>query len=177
LAYFPDLSEYTYGQSFFSRPGTKNVGWLAKGYPFETMTVDNAVLELVWSYCTIATAQTRGFHECEFCPLNTSNFVQNNERNLLLGTAEIRVFPIEGNIIYAAPNLIYHYMKVHKYKPPQEFIEALKTGPQPLSAKYVERLATLNLEWTKTSAPEHKPVRFRFEKIDGKIVKRQLEQD
>ncbi len=27
--------------------------------------------------------------------------------------------------VYAAPTLIYHYMKNHNYRPPNEFLEAL----------------------------------------------------
>lgn len=41
-----------------------------------------------------------------------------------LGSAEIRVKAKDGRI-YAAPNLIYHYVAEHDYDPPKEFIEAL----------------------------------------------------
>ena len=42
-----------------------------------------------------------------------------------LGSAEIRVKGINGKI-YAAPNLIYHYIKDCGYLPPREFLDALE---------------------------------------------------
>jgi hypothetical protein len=56
-----------------------------------------------------------------------------------LGYAEIRVFGKPGKV-YAAPNMIYHYVTVHHYKPPAEFVQALKDEPCPPDPKYVDRL-------------------------------------
>ena len=50
------------------------------------------------------------------------------------GTAEIRVIGEED--IFAAPDLIYHYVTAHQYLPPDEFIHAVLHGPQPESAEY-----------------------------------------
>jgi transposase len=79
----------------------------------------------------------------------------------LLGTSEIRVLSRDGTI-YAAPTLIYHYMKIHHYKPPEEFIRALYEGLTPSSQEYSDQLRELGLEWNRTSAPAKKPVRFRL---------------
>ena len=49
---------------------------------------------------------------------------------LSLGTSEIRVFGQDGTI-YAAPDLIYHYVIDHQYRPPDVFIDTLLQGPQP----------------------------------------------
>jgi hypothetical protein len=40
------------------------------------------------------------------------------------GSAEIRV-PGKGNIVFAAPEMIAHYVIMHEYRPPEEFIEAV----------------------------------------------------
>ena len=48
-------------------------------------------------------------------------------------------------ILYAAPNLIFHYVRDHAYKPPQEFIDAVLTGPAPDSAAYQDQLRALDL--------------------------------
>ncbi len=68
---------------------------------------------------------------------------------LKLGSAEIRVFG-NGGKIYAAPNLIYHYVTVHGYKTPDEFVSALKEGPLPGSKEYFDRLHSLGLRCSKT---------------------------
>src|SRR5262249_15003835 len=59
--------------------------------------------------------------------------------SLQLGSAEILVFG-KGGKIYAAPNMIYHYVTVHHYKPPDEFLQALKDGPCPPEPEYLKRL-------------------------------------
>ena len=59
---------------------------------------------------------------------------------LELGYAEIRVLGERGKI-YAAPNMLYHYVTVHHYKPPDEFVRALKNGPCPPNDEYLVRLA------------------------------------
>jgi len=56
-----------------------------------------------------------------------------------LGYAEIRVFGEKGKI-YAAPNMLYHYVTVHHYKPPDEFVQALKHGLCPPDPEYLARL-------------------------------------
>jgi len=49
---------------------------------------------------------------------------------LKLGSAEIRVVGQDGTV-YAAPDLIYHYVVVHDYRPPEEFIQAVMETPLP----------------------------------------------
>jgi hypothetical protein len=53
--------------------------------------------------------------------------------------------------IYAAPTLIYHYVEAHHYKPPDEFLQALREGPRPPSQEYFAELAKLGVEWRKIS--------------------------
>jgi hypothetical protein len=67
------------------------------------------------------------------------------------GSAEIRVFGKRGKI-YAAPTLLFHYVTVHHYKPPDEFLMALKEGPCPPEPEYFARLEALGLKWSKTSS-------------------------
>jgi len=42
----------------------------------------------------------------------------------VVGSAEIRVKGDNG-IEYACPDLIYHYIRKHRYLPPQEFLDAM----------------------------------------------------
>ncbi len=52
---------------------------------------------------------------------------------MLLGSAEIRV-PEKAGKTYAAPNLIYHYMKDRGYLPPQEFLRCLGFNGQRITS-------------------------------------------
>ena len=70
---------------------------------------------------------------------------------LYLGSAEIRVFGPRGKI-YAAPNLLFHYVTAHHYKPPVEFLQALALAPSPPDPAYFDRLSELDIEWSETSS-------------------------
>jgi len=151
MAFIADLSNYTYSNSAFARAGTQAVGWLARGHEFPRMAREEEVLDLLWQYCSISVALMRGGHDCEFCPSVSARRAERNGEERLLGVAEIRVFSGDARV-YAAPTLIYHYAAVHHYKPPDEFLEALRTGRRPPSQEYFDILARLNLEWSKTSS-------------------------
>jgi hypothetical protein len=69
---------------------------------------------------------------------------------LLLGSAEIRVFG-EAGLIYAAPDLIYHYVLVHHYSPPEVFVRAMKEGPKATDSDYFKQLNMLKLDWSVSS--------------------------
>ena len=149
VSYFEDLSDYTYHRSVFARPETKAIGWLALGHDFSTCVPTDDILDLLWSHCSISIAQMRGLHFCEFCPSGSAINAERHGKKLLLGSSEIRVFSGTGRI-YAAPTLIYHYVAVHHYCPPDEFLRALREGPAPPSRGYFERLERLNLAWNET---------------------------
>jgi hypothetical protein len=168
MAYFEDLSDYTYADAYFYRPGTTNIGWLGLGIDFNKMEPDEEPLGRIWEYCTISVAQMRGLHLCELCSERDSNTPERDGRALLLGSAEIRVFSKSGDI-YAAPNLIYHYVSAHRYRPPDAFIRALSEGPSPPGPQYFDQLSALGLEWGTTSRPGPNPVRFRIVRTEDGV--------
>jgi len=167
MAFFEDLSVYEYFHARYFRPGTKNVGWLGLGHEFNTAEPDEELLNVLWNVCKVSVVQTRGLHDCEFCPFGTSRHAERNGEGLLLGSSEIRVFSREG-MIYAAPTLIYHYVKSHKYRPPAEFLKALAEGPLPPSREYFQRLEELELKWNKTSDASGEAFRFECDQPNSK---------
>ncbi len=148
MAYFPDLSEYNY-LAEFARPETRAVGWLDQGHAFPKGEPSDEVLSRLWQFCRISVARTRGVHPCPFCSSNFGAEAERDGDRLLLGAAEIRVFSSDGQK-FAAPILIYHYVAVHHYQPPAEFIEAILHGPCPPDQDYFALLQSLNLEWKST---------------------------
>jgi hypothetical protein len=151
MAYFEDLSDYIYC-SDPCHHGTKNVGWLEHGHSFEEMIPTEKVLNLLLAHCTISVEQTRGIHECDLCVPPNTVFAGRKGQRVLLGTSEMRVFSRTGQI-YAAPTLVYHYVHIHRYRPPEEFLRALGEGPIPPGQEYFEQLKNAGLEWGKTSSP------------------------
>jgi hypothetical protein len=107
-------------------------------------------------------ARMRGLHDCELCSHQESGYqATRGEEELYLGSAEIRVFGSSTivapgrfsawralfrraskdgpplRIVYAAPDMIYHYVVDHHYRPSDEFIQAvLESNPAPGSPEY-----------------------------------------
>jgi len=150
MTYFKDLSAYWYhgvGMARRGRSPSLNVGWLSAAHAFAQAEPSEALLDRLWRFCKVSVAQMRGIHECELCSVEAFRAEHKGE-TLLLGTSEIRVFAPEGGV-YAAPTLIFHYVKAHLYLPPAEFLAALYNGPCPPEPAYFHRLEELELEWTR----------------------------
>lgn len=167
VAYFEDLSEYVYLQAG-RRKGTFNVGWLGIEHAFPLGVAGGELLELIWECSKISVVQTRGIHRCELCkPAKTVRATRNGEPMILLGSAEIRVFSEDGRI-YAAPTLIYHYIRTHQYKPPDEFLDALRLQPKPRTQGYLDLLQRHRLKWNETPAKSGTEG-YRVEHVEGRI--------
>lgn len=143
MAYFEDLSAYCYSQRYIV-PGLKNVGWLERDHEYDRASPSDDVLTLLWEFCKYPVAQCRGLHVCDLCGTSAPTTASKLGVQLLLGGGEIRVFS-DDYAIYAAPDLIYHYVEAHDYKPPDEFIRALRGICQPSSKEYAERLKSIGL--------------------------------
>jgi hypothetical protein len=133
MAYFPDLSPYAYGHG--SHPGVVHVGWLDNIHPFTKGVVDTLLLEKMKLLATKPVELYRGFHICELCPkpdfakatlplLLDMNSPYGKWLSSHRSNGEIRV-SFEG-ATYAAPVLIVHYIEVHGYLPPAQFLRAIE---------------------------------------------------
>lgn len=146
MTWFRDLSKYRYAH-VDETARTLNVGWLTRDHSFARGTVDEKHLDLVWDLCRVIAVHTRGVHPCDLCwaehPLCT--FVHRGERRLL-GTGEIRVFAPNGDI-FAAPDLVFHYMRDHDYLPPPAFLDALEEGRGSDLAVYTAGLRNRGIPW------------------------------
>ena len=140
--YYPDLSLYTYIRNDEPYP-TLNIGWLDGSHIYPNGQVSETFLDRLWIYCQSLIYLSLGYHECDFCHEDLGVSVWNNGKQLVLGSAEIRVIGKRG-IAYAAPNMIYHYIVDHQYLPPSEFIQAVLESPLPKeSAEYQNRYGEL----------------------------------
>lgn len=122
MAYYPDLSKYEYS-TYDSNYEVINVGWLDKSNEYTKGQVSNEVLNKILELCICPINRTRGYHLCPFCenPSFGVKIKTNNNNYIILGSAEIWVRS-HDNIIFACPDLIYHYIKSHQYLPPTYFL-------------------------------------------------------
>ena len=122
--YYPDFTPYCYSKGI-PDPNVLNIGWLEAPHPFPKKKASEELLDALFEKCLIMVNGTRGWHQCHFCDVPTWGVeVSRHGKRTSLGDAEIRVEAKDGRV-YAAPNLIYHYVSEHDYDPPKEFVEAL----------------------------------------------------
>jgi hypothetical protein len=122
--YFSDLSLYKYIPRT-SGPNVLNVGWLDAEHQYSKQRASEELLDALFEKCSRRVNETRGFHPCPFCVSYSFGVTASRKgESLTLGSAEVWVEAKDGKI-YAAPDLIYHYVAEHDYRPPQEFINAL----------------------------------------------------
>ncbi|MDX3592781.1 hypothetical protein PV749_16820 [Streptomyces sp. ID03-2B] len=122
MSHYPDLSPYSYDES---PRAMLNVGWLHPQHGYATGVVDERVVQALVILSSAYENQMRGFHRCEFCDTDRVSVSggPNGDTRVWLGSAEIRVTGEDGTI-YAAPNLVIHYITAHRYRPPEGFCRA-----------------------------------------------------
>ena len=133
MAYYEDLTPYNYHHR-----GERelNIGWLKQGQSFTIGDIPEGFIEKLKIYLQseFTILDCLGDHDCEFCDKQES------------ACCEIRVVSSDGKI-YACPELILHYIEDHKYLPPQEFIDAVMSGPTPGSKEYKNIITRLPESW------------------------------
>jgi hypothetical protein len=141
MAEFKDLSPYRY---WGAGEDSLNVGWL-EDTSFRKGSAPEGFLEALAEFCHILVTPARGFHACLFCGSSLPSLFPRRKDHVKLGYAEIRVFGAKS--VYAAPNLIYHYILKHDYLPPKRFVNAVLRGPRPPSKAYMKRLERLRVRY------------------------------
>jgi hypothetical protein len=144
MAYFEDLTPYEYFENSIGidKKPVLNVGWLTNTQKFETGAVPEEFKAKLFYHCLdrFLVNLTFGWHVCEICGVPDEKWLESyfkseqGEKYMNEGNGEIRV--IGKSAVYACPALIYHYVVEHQYKPPDEFVEAIFTGPEPGSDEH-----------------------------------------
>jgi hypothetical protein len=70
-----------------------------------------------------------GYHDCDFCNEEFGVEMVILGKSCRLGSGDLRV--VAQDVTYAAPDMIYHYVVDHHYRPPDAFIQAVMELPLP----------------------------------------------
>jgi hypothetical protein len=105
------------------------VGWLSNNQPFPVGEVPPAFLRRLqeftrkWGHSVddLGWGVAMGMHSCELCGecMTSGNFG----------------VPC-GDLLFVAPEMVSHYVEVHRYRPPAQFITALMESPSPGTDEY-----------------------------------------
>lgn len=137
MTYFADLAPFTYLGP--TRARALAVGWLEADHDYPRGEVGPGAVEALerlfvhaWEPITAG-----GWHDCSLCPRKPTDGPITRliaGRRELLGVKNL-LLPA-GDLIYAAPSLVIHYIEDHGYKPPDAFTDALLAN-DPSSDEYV----------------------------------------
>ena len=128
MAWYADLAHCDYFS--FTQPTLRAIGWLECGKPFPTGKVQPDAYEAL---CQMAKqpwepATALGWHTCDLCLGEPS---ATGFKNLFI--------PGDG-VVYVCPELVTHYMSVHRYQPPECFCDAVLQCPPIGSVEYLQAL-------------------------------------
>lgn len=126
--YYRDLSRYK-NQVYVSPELFKdvyNVGWLSPEHSFPTGEVNPTLLSKIRSFLLMRGGAnilfSRGVHNCPLCK-KTIYISRVDVSDMLVGISEIWI-PFNGKV-YASPDMLFHFISEHSYKPPQIFEKAV----------------------------------------------------
>lgn len=131
-AYYPDLSRY---QNNDKRSTDKiftnvyNIGWLSRDHIFPLGEVSQVWLDKLVSLILTRGIGfiyvERGIDKCSFCK-ESVDIPLSDGRSISLGISEVWIPSSLTDKVFAAPDLIYHYIAEHRYKPPDEYLNAVE---------------------------------------------------
>lgn len=113
MAFFADLTPHTYAPT--GDLEILNVGWLHERRPFPVGPTSQDFRDALLELCRRPILLHRGVHLCCYC---------RGQRQDPAGNGQVRVQSRTG-IWYAAPTLVHHYVSVHDYSPPADFVDAV----------------------------------------------------
>jgi hypothetical protein len=144
MSHFRDLDLLDYHQGPLDSAAwavpLRAVGWLDALHPFPTgAPADRFVarFEELVAQTGQAFAQYafRGLHCCDLCPPDPPLPIAQSHINVLV--------PGDGEVFAATAGLL-HYVRVHRYRPPAAFVDAVLACPSCDDAAYLEALHDAN---------------------------------
>jgi len=132
--------------SWFSDMGTacmiahgdhvRAIGWLSDQHPFPTGDTPPEFLTRLNEFCrrwydgleplAWTWRAFLGAHDCELCG-----------RSKASGNIGVPA----GSVLFAAPQLVAHYVESHRYAPPADFVTAVLSAPLPGTPEYAVAVA------------------------------------
>lgn len=138
--YFHDLATET---GIASGPRIRAIGWLSNRHSFPTGDSSEDFVKMLRVICArwgdggraLGWPCACGLHTCELC----GKF-----------HASGNVGVPTDSVLFVAPEMVLHYVEQHRYRPPQEFVDAVLSCPLPGSPEYERAVeAYVSLKWSR----------------------------
>jgi len=143
--HFQDLSRCDY---FRANDALVSIGWLERGQDYQRGEVSEEFSNKLQSLLVrpFQPSMKMGWHTCDLChkiedgPL----FVTFQGKSVKMGISNLFVPAVDK--VFVSPSLIVHYILEHNYKPPDVFIEAVRSCPEMLSLEYFRQLVASGMK-------------------------------
>jgi hypothetical protein len=143
--HFEDLELLRYGNGPLNSESwhvpLRAIGWLEGSHPYTRGPTPIGLVEQLGALVDSAEHvfrqyHFRGLHDCAIC--------ESGHPGAQLARSHINLLIPGKRTVFACPAGIVHYLAVHSYLPPPEFIEAIQECPQYGSPRYLELLREAN---------------------------------
>jgi hypothetical protein len=157
MTFYRDLSRTT---MVASGKHVRAVGWLAAGHSYPQGRAPLAFLRrlerfaVLWRFSTkeLWWGVFRGRHGCELCGKAKAH-----------GNFGVPA----GPLLYVAPEMVVHYVRAHRYAPPEEFITAALAAPGPGTAEYRAAVGPFRDAQARRACPEYREWKRRYPTFPG----------
>jgi hypothetical protein len=122
-SFYPDLSNYDWGNGAI--PNLLTVGFLHNQFPYRKGRVPEPFVDKLENIL-IADDRLiimRGYFTCGICTRSQIQVTIKETSKLI--SHLLLLIPFGENGSFISPGTIYHHIKEHDYKPPDEYIEAV----------------------------------------------------
>jgi hypothetical protein len=123
--FFEDLAPYEYQLPRKVR-NVLMIGWLTGNAEFQRTEADTLFLNALRSlYPNHQVNKMRGYHKCQLCHNVSKKGPLESSLDVDLGAAELWIPSVDKSVIFAAPDMIIHYIETHQYRPPDCYRDAV----------------------------------------------------
>ena len=137
MTYYPDLGT---NSMIDSGPHVRAVGWLDDAHKFTKAEIPQKLQRKLRQYSenwitsteALAWGLLMGVHECELCDdyRASGNFGVPSQE-----------------LLFVCPEMVFHYVEIHGYRPPEVFLRALEAAPLPGTDEYTAAVEQFRQEY------------------------------
>ena len=139
MTWYQDFAECDY-LPLANTSRLKAIGWLEDGQPFERGPVSARDLQCLFKLAVKPWQPSLflGGHDCSLCQSGDGpDTFRLLGRTVVIGSSNLLVPDAVQRCVYVAPTMILHYVEVHGYRPPTQFLQAARKCPAMGSSAYL----------------------------------------
>lgn len=118
----------------------KPIGYLSRGEDYPLGDVSEEILGRLVKFVQHPLGAWCGYHDCDLDPCDPDQAPLELQYHgfVIPSWCSTDIFVPDKTVLYVAPSLILHYIRLHHYLPPACFLNAVMDSPEPGSQEYLD---------------------------------------